>query len=113
MGDKEFENFLQGNGGDDDDNNSEMHECQKRVMMETVGLRMEFVSNLYESTVQFLSSTNTQSEVKASPDTIQKAETFMLQLMKQSSTCLNQLDYLLSRLVDEIDPDTGELREDD
>ena len=98
MGDKEFENFLGGNT--DGEEEQGIHYCQKRLMLDIIQQKMYTLSNLYSSSLEYLSSLKADVETDPLKKRIINIVPKLLDQYKEAS---NQLDYLFGEVIDEID----------
>jgi 3-oxoacyl-[acyl-carrier-protein] synthase III len=117
MNEDDLNNLL--NGGDEDENiNNDIFpdefdsECHHRLLLDTLNSRSNTISNLINCTTNFLFLINKKkpfwSKVKndINPETVKKVETYLDYLMEKSKITLNQIDYFVSRTIDESYSDT-------
>jgi len=90
MGDKDFEDYL--NGGDK--NNGGFHEDKKRLLFDVLQLKMENTTNLIGIFSDMI--INTDFDIK------ENIKTRLSDLMEVSDITYEQLDMLLSEIIDEL-----------
>jgi hypothetical protein len=92
MGDREFEDFLDGKEGE------QLPTCQKRLLFEIIQQKMDSSIDLIDT----LSKLYLKAPKSDYTDWIDS-------LMIISKESFEQLDYLMSVLLDEIDPDEDDV----
>ena len=84
MGDQEFEDFI------DKNSEEELPYCQKRLLLDVIRLKLSTISNQLSG---YLQSNETRVIFKEQIDN----------LIKLSEEGMEQLDYLMSTIIEEID----------
>ena len=93
MGDREFEDFLDGKESEDNDEHGEdMLECQKALLFDIIQQKMDNSTNLINYA--------TKLHLKE-PSPIYKE--WLNDLIEISRQSFNQLDWLMSAVIEEID----------
>lgn len=121
MNEDDLNNLLNGGDNEDEINENDIFpdefdsECHHRLLLDTLNTRSNTVANLINCMTNFLYSINKRkkpfwSTVKneINPDTIKKVETYLDYLMDESKITLNQIDYFVSRTIDETYNDIDE-----
>lgn len=95
MGDREFENFLNGRDNDDDDNEGDFYGCKKRLLFDILQLKIENSTNLIGIFSDLIKEPrgNTAIDYKSK----------LTELIEISEVSFEQLDMLLTEVIDDMD----------
>jgi hypothetical protein len=108
MDDKQFEKMFNDEEGVEFNN-----ACHKRLLLDAVSKRMDSITELFNASTRYLTEANMEdSKGLITPASVKKIESFVKYLTKQAEVSTNQMDYLISRLIDDVDPDTEETEND-
>jgi hypothetical protein len=114
MGDKEFEKLFNNNDDDQDIHEGVNLTCHHRLMFEVINNRTESITDMISSIANFLADINkANTKNLISNKTVNTAEDFLNSLITQAKVSIDQTDYLISRIIDELDPDDNEDNEDE
>lgn len=100
MSDQEFEKFL---GGESEENEIDPV-CHKRLLLEALQCKMNFISDMYESNAKIC------TEMKFDNISTKDLERFtgnLFRLSKAGMDTLNQIDFFLTTLVCDIEKGEG------